>query len=87
MKDDLWNYLIATDTLDEFLGLELECPNCHAKLVEIIYGRPNSILLEQAQKKEVFLGGCEDGNNNLKYHCYKCNKNYTKDLKEYIEAE
>lgn len=27
-KDELFDYLIATDQLDDFLGLEIKCPNC-----------------------------------------------------------
>lgn len=85
MKDDLWNYLVSTDNLDDFLGLEVKCPNCNSKLVEIIYGRPDSILMEKVRNKEVFLGGCIVSGSTPKYHCYECNKNYTKDLDEFNE--
>lgn len=34
MDDKLFDYLVATDTLDEFLGYEPKCPNCGNKLQE-----------------------------------------------------
>ena len=37
MNDDLLDYLIATDSIDEFLGLEVKCPNCGMKLIETKY--------------------------------------------------
>lgn len=81
MKDDLCNYLGATDSLDNVLGLEVKCPHCNSKLVDIIYGRPNSIMMEKAKKKEVFLGGCIVEKNNPTYYCYQCNRYYSKNLK------
>lgn len=39
MKDDLLNYLIATDELDDFLGYEPICPICGNKLIKIIYDK------------------------------------------------
>ena len=35
MNDKLFDYLVATDSLDDFLGYELICPNCNNKLEEI----------------------------------------------------
>lgn len=32
MKDELFNYLVATGELDDFLGYEPKCPNCGNKL-------------------------------------------------------
>ena len=49
MNDDLFNYLVATDELDDFLGYEPKCPNCGSKLLEIVYGMPDSETGEKAQ--------------------------------------
>lgn len=48
MNDDLFNYLVATDELDDFLGYEPKCPNCGSKLLEIVYGMPDSETGEKA---------------------------------------
>ena len=58
MNDELFNYLVATDELDDFLGYELKCPNCGSKLLEIVYGMPSSDIMDQVEKGEVFIGGC-----------------------------
>lgn len=34
------------------------CPKCGSKLIPIIYGFPNEILMEQYKAGEVELGGC-----------------------------
>ena len=71
MNDDLFNYLVATDELDDFLGYEPKCPNCGSKLLEIVYGMPDSETGEKAMNGELFLGGCMVGEENPKYHCKK----------------
>lgn len=85
MKDDLFNYLVANDELDEFLGYEPKCPNCGGKLLPIEYGLPGYDLFEKAEAGEIFLGGCcvED----IEYHCNSCKKGCSKDLKTYIDQE
>lgn len=45
MNDDFFNYLVATDELDDFLGYEPKCPECGNKLVEIVYGMPGSDVI------------------------------------------
>ena len=82
MKDDLFNYLVATDSLDEFLHYEPKCPHCGHKLIEIVYGRPDSNLIEQAKRQEIVLGGCLIDGEMPIYHCNQCDTNYYKDLKE-----
>ena len=37
MKDDLLDYLITTDSMDEFLGYEPKCPKCGNKMIPIEY--------------------------------------------------
>lgn len=60
----------------------LKCPVCGEKLVEIVYGLPALELMEKANNKEVCLGGCciIGGIELVKFHCFKCNKNFYKDL-------
>ena len=86
MNDDLLDYLIATDSLDEFLGDKTKCPHCGNRLLKIEYGMPGPEIFEQAKKGEVFLGGCCVFDDEMpEYHCNKCRRSYTKDLKKYIE--
>ena len=87
MNDDLFNYLVATDELDDFLGYEPKCPNCGSKLLEIIYGMPDSEIGEKAMKGELFLGGCMISDENPKYHCNTCERSYFENLKDYIEED
>ena len=87
MNDDLFNYLVATDELDSFLEYEPKCPNCGGKLLEIVYGMPDSETGEKAMKEELFLGGCMIDDDNPKYHCNVCRRSYFKNLKDYIDEE
>lgn len=87
MKDDFFDFLVATDKLDDFLGKELRCPNCNFKLIEIIYGMPDSSIFEKVEQGEVFLGGCVIDDFQPKYHCNNCKRSYSGDLKVYIEEE
>ena len=43
-------------------------------------------IFEKAEDKEVYLGGCERSDNDPKYHCYKCNRNYYDNLEDYIDT-
>ena len=60
----------------------LNCPVCKERLVEIVYGLASPELMDKANKKEVCLGGCciIGGIELAKYHCFKCGKNFYKDL-------
>ena len=82
-------YLIiqSLDELDDFLGYEPKCPNCGSKLLEIVYGMPDSEIGEKAMNGELFLGGCLIGEDNPKYHCNTCERSYFENLKDYIEEE
>jgi hypothetical protein len=66
----------------------MKCPKCGKKLVNIEYGLPNSEMFEKAEKKELYLGGCNVfiGVEQPKYHCYNCNKNFYKDLINYEDT-
>lgn len=35
MKDDFFNYLVATDQVDDFLGYEPKSPTCEQKLTKL----------------------------------------------------
>lgn len=67
----------------------MKCPNCNKNLVKIIYGFPDKEAIDKLEKKKVYLGGCEmlEKMENPKYHCYNCNRNYFKDLSDYIITE
>ena len=92
MNDDLFNYLVATDQLDDFLGYKgkkdddgkILCPNCGNEMVDIIYGMPSSEAFEDCENKKLFLGGCLIDDNQPVYHCYECNRSYYDNLMDYI---
>jgi len=87
MNDDFFDYLVATDSVDEFLGYEPKCPECGEKLLPIEYGMPGPDLFEKVEKGEVYIGGCIIEDIQPIYHCNKCRRNYFKDLIEYVEEE
>lgn len=58
--------------------MSVKCPNCGNNLINIIYGRPNQELIEQAKEGKIILGGCIINKNMPNYHCNYCNKNYKK---------
>lgn len=64
----------------------MNCPKCNGNIVEIIYGMPTSGTFEKVKNKELYLGGCEVSYNQPKYHCYNCDIDIYKDLKNYIEC-
>ena len=56
-----------------------KCPKCGGKVVKIVYGMPAPELYEQAERKEVVLGGCcinLDGN--PQWACTECEQQYWK---------
>ncbi len=66
-----------------------KCPNCNNELVDILYGFPMGETFKEAERKEIYLGGCFKlgGDRQPIYHCYKCNRSYFKDLNKYIETK
>ncbi len=58
------------------------CPKCGEKLVNILYGMPSIEAIEAEKQKTLYLGGCEESEKDPIYHCFKCNRNYYKNLKE-----
>ena len=73
---ELFDFLVATDELDDFLGYEPKCPECGNKLVEIVYDMPDII-------EEEYMSG----DINPKYHCNTCERSYFENLKDYIDEE
>ena len=66
-------------------GSSVVCPNCGKKMLDIVSGMAAEETFEKEKRGEVFLGGCIVEENQLKYHCNNCRRNYSEDLKEYIE--
>ena len=57
-----------------------KCPKCGGKVVKIVYGMPTPELYEQAERKEVVLGGCcihEDGD--PQWACVECEQAFIKE--------
>ena len=82
MDKNFFDFLVASDELDDFLGYEPKCPECGNKLVKIVYGFPSNKVIKEADKKNIYLGGCEINDDNPKYHCYNCDKNFYNNLVE-----
>lgn len=66
-------------------GSSAVCPTCGKKLLNIVYGMPDTETIERAKREELFLGGCMVEDNQPKYHCNNCRRSYSRDLKSYIE--
>ena len=84
---NLIDFLIETDSINDYLGYEPKCPNCGSKMIEIVYGMPSHDTVEDAKKGKVFLGGCMIEKKQPKYHCNKCRRSYYNNLKDYIKEE
>ncbi len=52
------------------------CPKCGSKLIPIIYGFPNEILMEQYKAGEVELGGCVISSDDDNMHCPNCKSSF-----------
>ena len=52
------------------------CPKCGSKLIPIIYGFPNEILMEQYKAGEVELGGCVISSDDNNMHCPNCKSSF-----------
>ena len=54
------------------------CPNCSSNLevVQIIYGYPSEVLIEESKVGKVKLGGCVIRENNPQWYCKKCDKSW-----------
>jgi len=64
----------------------MKCPVCNNKMVKIVYGTPTEKLWEKAKQRKAFIGGCcYTVDYSPEYHCYKCRKSFTKDLKINID--
>ena len=51
----------------------MKCPNCACeKVLEIVYGKPPSDILEAADRGEVILGGCVISKDSPKMQCSFC---------------
>ncbi len=73
--------------IGSIIGHMKKCPKCGKELVRIVYGMPTAETFEAAERKEVFIGGCEVGDNMPVYHCYNCILDFDKDLKEPTKSE
>ena len=75
-----------------------KCPNCNKQMVAIWYHEPDEtfekFINEHIKKKEIFYRGLEykptrdfEDPKRISYHCYNCNRSYTRDLTKYEEEE
>lgn len=68
----------AIATIRERLPKNPACPDCGdaGKVVPIVYGRPGKDLLGAARRGEVVLGGCIESEENPRWHCNACGKEW-----------
>lgn len=52
------------------------CPFCQHELVNIIYGKPTTKLIEMARKEDVALGGTTLIIDQPTLYCYGCHEVY-----------
>jgi len=58
---------------------EGECPRCKSENnVKILYGYPSKKALKEAERGEIWLGGCEISENNPDFKCRDCGKEFKK---------
>ncbi|EAR98149.1 hypothetical protein TTHERM_00343480 (macronuclear) [Tetrahymena thermophila SB210] len=55
-----------------------ECPKCKSseKVIKIVYGKPTAALVEQADRKEIILGGCRLSENPDNWYCQTCSHKF-----------
>lgn len=69
------------------------CPNCNTQMVNIWYHEPDEMIDRFVKEKKVFWRGLEkkdvdrDSPERIIYHCYNCNRSYSKNLNTYIEEK
>ena len=68
-------YISWIDSIRSFTSIET-CPDCGGRLLPIVYGYPPTELLEQADREEIFLGGCVIPPNPANYHCIDCSHEF-----------
>ena len=70
-----------------------KCPNCNNQMVAVWYHVPNELIKKFADSKQIFYKGLEDkevdifSSNRISYHCYYCNRSYSRDLERFIIEE
>jgi len=58
---------------------EGECPRCKSENnVKILYGYPSKKALKEAERGEIWLGGCEISESNPDFKCRDCGKEFKK---------
>lgn len=49
------------------------CPKCKSNMIiDIVYGFPTKMMLEDASSDKIILGGINYEENNSKYNCKSC---------------
>ncbi|MGM9735157.1 MAG: hypothetical protein ACI3ZS_01835 [Candidatus Cryptobacteroides sp.] len=56
-----------------------KCQKCGGKVVKIVYGYPSLELIQQAENKEIVLGGCLiNGEGDPQWACVECEQTFWK---------
>lgn len=73
--------------------LNVLCPECGKNLKYICYDEPDEVFTTLYRTKQVFFGEnyeeemCLEEDKRLTYHCFNCNKSYSKDLTRVVDQE
>lgn len=67
-----------------------KCPNCKEQMVIVLYNEPKKFIEKLVEEKKFFYRGLElksedrDSEDRIIYHCYNCDRSYSKNFKKYI---
>lgn len=68
----------SQNTKPDSLARKPDCPVCKSNqfVIPILYGKPGKVLILQAERGEIRLGGCRVGPQSPKYYCKKDEKEF-----------
>ena len=67
-----------------------KCLNCKEQMVMVLYNEPREFIEKLVEEKKFFYRGLElksedrDSEDRIIYHCYNCDRSYSKNLEKYI---
>ena len=67
-----------------------KCLNCKEQMVMVLYNEPREFIEKLVKEKKFFYRGLElksedrDSEDRIIYHCYNCDRSYSKTLEKYI---
>lgn len=68
-----------------------KCPKCNEQMKVIWYHEPEDAIEKYSREKKIFYRGLDfknsdrDSEDRIVYHCYNCDRSYSRNLKIYVE--